>query len=62
MSGRPSANQGLAVRFVRDGLTVTEAARRTGLAVSTVRRALRARGVAPGRPGRPKGLQGKLTF
>jgi transposase-like protein len=45
----------LAVRLVQQrGHTVTEAAQRHGVAVSSVRRALRAAGVEPLPRGRPK--------
>lgn len=52
MSGRPSREVGLALALVERGHTVTEAAKRHGLAVSTVRRALRRAGVAPLKAGR----------
>ncbi|MGE4243697.1 helix-turn-helix domain-containing protein [Ramlibacter sp.] len=55
VSGRQSQAVALAVRLVRDrGYTVTAAAKHHGLAVSSVRRALRAAGVEPLRRGRPK--------
>lgn len=54
MSGRPSQAVTLAVRLVRErGYTVTAAAARHGVAVSSVRRALRGAGVAPMPSGRP---------
>jgi transposase-like protein len=54
MSGRQSQAVALALRLVERGHTVTEAAERHGVAVSSVRRALRAAGVAPLKRGRPK--------
>lgn len=55
MSGRQSQAVALAVRLVRDrGYTVTAAAEKHGVAVSSVRRALRSAGVAPLRPGKPR--------
>jgi transposase-like protein len=57
MSGRPSQAVTLAVRLVRShGYTVTAAAERHGLAVSSVRRALRTAGVEPLPRGRPAKL------
>jgi transposase-like protein len=56
MSGRPSQAVTLAVRLVRErGYTVTAAATKHGVAVSSVRRALRAAGVEALPRGRPKG-------
>ena len=55
MSGRQSAAVALALRLVRErGYTVTAAAARHKVAVSSVRRALRAAGVAPLKGGRPQ--------
>jgi transposase-like protein len=54
MSGRQSQAVTLALKLVRErGYTVTAAAERHGLAVSTVRRALRSAGVEPLKRGRP---------
>lgn len=53
MSGRPSREVMLAVKLVLNGHTVTAAAMRHGVAMSSVRRALRAQGIAPLAPGRP---------
>lgn len=54
MSGRQSQAVALALRLVRErGYTVTAAAERHGVAVSSVRRALRAAGVEPLKRGRP---------
>lgn len=55
MSGRQSQAVTIAVRLVRErGYTVTAAAEKHQLAVSSVRRALRAAGVEPLPRGRPK--------
>jgi len=57
MTGRPSQPVTLAVKLVREhGYSVTAAAERHGVAVSSVRRALRRAGVAP----LPRGRKGKL--
>ena len=57
MSGRPSQAVTLALRLVRlQGYTVTAAAAKHGVALSSVRRALRAAGVDPLPRGRPKSL------
>ena len=53
MTGRRSSAVEAALRLVRNGLSVSEAARRHGVALSSVRRALRADGVPPLAPGRP---------
>jgi transposase-like protein len=53
MSGRQAKETLLALALVARGHTVSEAARRHGLSVSTVRRALRRAGEAPKAPGRP---------
>lgn len=53
MSGRPSAATEAALRMVARGATVTEAARRHKIALSTLRRALRRADVPPLSPGRP---------
>ena len=53
MSGRQSQAVALAVRLVQRGHTVTAAAEKHKVAVSSVRRALRAAGVAPLKAGRP---------
>lgn len=53
MSGRQSQAVALALKLVQRGHTVTAAAKHHGLAVSSVRRALRAAGVAPLKRGRP---------
>lgn len=55
MSGRQSQAVALALRLVQErGYTVSAAAEKHGLAVSSVRRALRAVGVPPLPRGRPK--------
>lgn len=55
MSGRQSQPVALAVKLVQQrDYSVTEAAARHGVAVSSVRRALRAAGVEPLPRGRPK--------
>jgi len=55
MGGRQSQAVALALRLVQErGYTVTAAAQKHGLAVSSVRRALRANGVQPLPAGRPK--------
>jgi transposase-like protein len=56
MSGRQSQPVALAVRLVQQrGYTVTAAAEKHGVAVTSVRRALRAAGVAPLPRGRKRG-------
>lgn len=53
MSGLQSHQVTLAMRLVRErGYTITAAAKRHGVGISSVRRALRLAGVPPGRPGR----------
>jgi transposase-like protein len=53
MSGRQSQAVALAVRLVVErGYTATAAAERHGVALSSVRRALRSAGVPPMKPGR----------
>lgn len=47
MSARQSKEVGLALALVERGHSVSDAARKHGLAVSTVRRALRRKGVGP---------------
>ena len=47
MSGRQSAAVAAAIRMVRKGHTVTDAATKHSVALSSVRRGLRAEGVAP---------------
>lgn len=55
MSGRPSQAVTLAVRLVRErGYTVTAAAEKHSVSLSSIRRALRALNVPPMRGGRPK--------
>lgn len=54
MSGRQSQAVALAVRAVLRGMTATAAAAKHGVAVSSVRRALRAAGVPALKGGRPK--------
>jgi hypothetical protein len=55
MSGRPSQAVTLALKLVQlRGYTVTAAAEKHDLAISTVRRALRAAGVEPMKAGRKK--------
>jgi len=54
MSGRQSQAVTLAVRLVLHGSTVTAAAKRHDVAVSSVRRALRLAGIGPLPHGRPK--------
>lgn len=56
MTGRRSSAVEGALRLVRGGLSISEAARQQGVAVSSVRRALRAEGVAPMAPGRRVGV------
>ncbi len=51
MTGRRSSAVETALRLVREGLSVSEAARQQGVAISSVRRALRAEGVPPLPPG-----------
>lgn len=51
---RQSSATDLAIALVNRGLSISEAARQQGLAISTVRRALRRAGVAPKKPGRPQ--------
>ena len=52
MTGRRSSAVETALRLVREGMSISEAARQQGVAVSSVRRALRADGVPPMAPGR----------
>ena len=47
MSGRQSSAVAAAVRMVQRGSSVTDAAAKHGVALSSVRRALRAAGVPP---------------
>jgi ketol-acid reductoisomerase len=55
MSGRPTREAGLAVAYaLRTGCAPAEAARKYGLAASTVRLALARAGVPPRPVGRPK--------
>lgn len=53
MSGRESAAVERALRLVVQGANISRAARACGIAVSTLRRALRRRGVPPLLGGRP---------
>lgn len=63
MAGRECLQVRQACRLVlSDGLTVTEAARIAGVAITSVRRALRRRKVAPLPAGRPATLQAKLPL
>ena len=55
MSGRQSVAVARALALVRSGQTALEAARLEACDVRSVRRAMRAAGVPPGRPGRPPG-------
>lgn len=55
MTARPSREVTLAVQYVqRTGCTITEAARKYGVAARSVRRALRRAGVPPATAGRPR--------
>lgn len=55
MSARPSAAVERAVRYAQNGHTISAAARRFGVAVSSVRRALRKLGEPPrSHPGGPE--------
>lgn len=54
MSGRQSAATEVAVRLVARGYTLTLAANKAGVAISTLRRALRRAGEPPRKPGKPK--------
>ena len=55
MSGRQSQSVALALRLVRErGYSVTDAAKKHQVAVSSVRRALRSAGVAKLPGGRPR--------
>ncbi len=53
MSGRPSTAVTLAVRMVQRGSTMADAARKHGVAASSIRRALYRAGEPKMPPGRP---------